>query len=69
VDAFITSEEPGVQTVFNTHQNRDETIYTRLRNEVGHEISGTTPASTRQGMEQHVERLIDHVKVAIGRIP
>ncbi|MBN9519348.1 hypothetical protein J0H58_12635 [bacterium] len=69
VDAFITSVEPTVQTVFNAHQGRGETIYTRLRNEVGHEIAGTTPATTRQGMERHVDRLLDHVKEAISRIP
>jgi len=71
VDAFIVGQEPSVQPVFNPHPkvNRNETIYTRLRNEVGHEIPGTTPASTRQGMENHVDRLADHVKTAISRIP
>ena len=71
VDAFIVGQEPSVQTVFNQNPrvNRNETIYTRLRNEVGHEIPGTTPASTRQGMENHVDRLADHVKTAISRIP
>lgn len=70
VDAFIVGLESGVQQVFNSHPkvNRNETIYTRLRNEVGHEITGTTPASTRQGMEQHVEKLADHVKAAIAKI-
>ena len=70
VDAFIVGQEPMVQQVFNPHSkvNRNETIYTRFRNEVGHEIVGTTPASTRQGMEQHVDKLADHVKVAIAKI-
>lgn len=70
VDAFITGLEPAVQTIFNPNPkvNRHETIYTRLRNEVGHEIPGTTPASTRQGMEQHVDKLAGHVKIAISNI-
>lgn len=67
-DAFITGREPGVPTVHNSRLKRHETIYTRLRNEVGHEIAGTTPASTRQGMEQHVDKLADHVKAAITAI-
>lgn len=69
VDAFITANESGVQTVFNSHQNRHETIYTRLRNEVGHELPNTTPQSTQDGMEQHIDRLIDHVKAAIAALP
>jgi hypothetical protein len=68
VDAFITSQEPGVQTVFNVRLNRNETIYTRLRNEVGHEIGGTTLAITRQGMEQRIGKLVNHVKAAISLI-
>lgn len=68
VDAFIISQESGVQIIHNAHKSCDETIYTRLRNEVGHEIPGTTPDSTRQGMEQHLDRLIDHVKVAIANV-
>jgi hypothetical protein len=69
VDAFIVGQEPGAQQVFNSYLSRNETIYTRLRNEVGHEIAGTTPASTRQGMEQHETKLADHVKAAIAKIP
>jgi hypothetical protein len=70
VDTFITRQEPTVQTIFNPNPkvNRNETIYTRLRNEVGHEIPGTTPASTRQGMEQYVDKLAGHVKAAITNI-
>lgn len=68
VDDFIIGQEPGVQQIFNSHLNRNETIYTRLRNEVGHEIAGTNPATTRQGMEQYLDKLADHVKAAIANI-
>lgn len=68
VDSFIQAEESTVQMVHNPHLNRQETIYTRLRNEVGHEFAGTTPATTRQGMEQHIDKLADHVKTAISKL-
>lgn len=68
VDAFITSEEPSVTLIPNLTLHRDETIYSRLRNQVGHEIAGTTPESTRQDMEQHISKLTEHVKTAISKL-
>jgi hypothetical protein len=68
VDTFIVSQEPTVTMVFNSHLNRNETIYTSLRNEIGHEIPGSTPESTRQGMKANVDALADHVKAAISKL-
>jgi len=69
VDDFIVARDASVQMVYNTFTKRNETCFTRLRNEVGHEIAGTTPATTRNGMEQHLVQLIEHVKAAIANIP
>lgn len=69
VDNFIAARDTSVQRVYNSFTNRSETIFTRLRNEIGHEIAGTTPSSTRSGMEQHLRQLVNHVKAAIAQIP
>lgn len=42
-----------------------ETIFTKLRNQVGHVIDGSTPQSTRQEMIQYLDQLITFAKIAI----
>lgn len=48
VDDFVRSEEPDVaQTPSPYRPSVMETVYTRLRNEVGHGRAGTTPEQTQ----------------------
>lgn len=64
VDLYIQSIDPQVAMV-QPPGRQAQTIYTRLRNEVGHVIQGVTPESTAQQMEQHMANLIIIVKSAI----
>lgn len=64
VDSYIQSIDPQVAMVQSPGRPA-QTVYTRLRNEVGHVIQGVTPESTLQQMEQHMTNLINMVKSAI----
>ena len=69
VEAFIRGEEPSVPTTIHPlHPTRNETVYTRLRNEVGHRRSGTSQENTRLEIEQHMQGLICLVKKMIDRL-
>jgi hypothetical protein len=69
VDDFIRQEEPNVpQSPNPLNANVMETVYTRLRNEIGHTRAGTTPEQTRSEMEDHIAALQTLVKTAISRV-
>jgi hypothetical protein len=70
VDAFVVSEEPGVPQTpdpRNGHHPRNETIYTRLRNEMAHKRAGTSVEATKNGMADQVGGLRNIVRKAIER--
>ena len=46
----------------------EETVYTRLRNEVGHKRSGTSFMQTRGGIRANVNKLQDIVKMIIFKL-
>jgi hypothetical protein len=71
IDAFILGQEPGT-TVTRTRPKKDgslkdETIYTRLRNEYAHVRSGVSLAQTRKEMDANLSGLIAIVQAAIKR--
>jgi hypothetical protein len=69
VDNFIRQEEPNVpQSPSPRYPNVTETVYTRLRNEVGHTRAGTTSERTRREMEDNLATLQALVKTAISRV-
>lgn len=68
VDEFIHQVEPNVVTNYNDYLKRDETIYTRLRNEIGHKVNGVTPQVTRQNIRDRVGQLAKHLKTAIEQL-
>ena len=72
VDTFVLSVQPKVPT-HQPHGRRSsgtrETLYTRLRNEVGHVRSGTTIEATKSEMATHIGGLIEVAKELIGRQP
>lgn len=66
VDKFIREQVPGVpQTPSPRKSGRYETLYTRLRNEVGHGRSGVDPAQTHLEIEENVEEFEELVRKAI----
>lgn len=68
VDAFVRSEMPSVpQSPRPDHPNIIETVYTRLRNEVGHRRSGTTPEQTHKEIQDNVAAFQELVRTAISR--
>ncbi len=70
VDTFIRQEEPNVPQSTSPHKpSVMETVYTRLRNEVSHRRTKTTPEQTRTEIEGNVAALQQLVKTAISRIP
>lgn len=69
VDAFIRQVEPGVAMSISCHTGKPETIYTRLRNEVGHRRPGTTIQSTRAEMVANIGGLREIVRAAIKAFP
>lgn len=70
VDAFITQVEPTVAKSVSPKDGKTvETVYTRLRNEVGHRRPGTTMQGTRAEMVAHVDGLRKVVRAAIAAFP
>ena len=68
--AFIRKHKPGVsQTPHYLNAGKVETVYTRLRNEVGHVRSNKTLENTTAEIAQHVSDLADLVKIAISLCP
>jgi len=69
VDAFIRSEIPSVpQSPRPDRPNVSETVYTRLRNEVGHRRSGTTPHKTRREIQDKVGAFQELARTAISQV-
>ena len=71
LDAFIVNEEPGVAQTPNPrflHKNPQpmETVYTRLRNELGHKRQNVNLDMTKTEMEAHVGGLAAFVKRAMS---
>jgi hypothetical protein len=56
VDAFIVREDPGVTRTPSPHiPGATETVYTRLRNELGHTRSGVNLDNTRSDMARTLD--------------
>lgn len=69
VDNFIRQETPTVSLSPRPDKPRIvETVYTRLRNQVGHIRAGIPPEQTRTEIEDNVAALQKLVKVAISRV-
>ncbi len=69
VDYFIRSEMPSVpQSPRPDRTNMIETVYTRLRNEVGHRRPGTTPEQTHKEIQDNVVAFQELVRTAISRV-
>ena len=69
VDDFIRREMPDVtQSPSPYHAGVMETIYTRLRNEVGHGRAGTTAERTRTEMQDNLPAFQNLVRTAISRV-
>ncbi len=80
VDMFIRLQDPDVEEEYSSFFNKKVTIYRQLRNEVAHVtkdqkdkngdiIKNRTHAETQDKMEQKMNKLIEHVKVAISKLP
>jgi len=68
VDSFIAGEEPSVPQTPSPHNSAVmETVYTRLRNEVGHRRAGVNLDKTRSEMREQVAGLRNLAKRAIER--
>ena len=67
VDDFIRREEPAIAQSPSPRSGM-ETIYTRLRNEVGHRRPGVTPEQTRTEMESNLTGLQELTKRAISGV-
>lgn len=72
VDTFAFSVQPGIATNSPFRPRRSgmpETIYTRLRNQVGHVRPGTTIEQTRTEMQNNLTGLIQLAQELIRRQP
>jgi hypothetical protein len=67
VDDFIREEAPNVPQS-SSPKGRVETVFTRLRNEVGHSRVGTTPELTRREIKENVIGLQNLVRKALMRV-
>jgi hypothetical protein len=68
VDKVIRREMPNVpQSQRPDKPNVNETIFTRLRNELAHRRPGTTLEGTRREIQEHVAALQELVRTAISR--
>ena len=66
VDTFIVGEEPSVPQTPSPHNSAViETVYTRLRNELGHRRAGVNLDQTRSEMHERVAGLRNLVEKAI----
>jgi hypothetical protein len=70
VDAFIKSQEPKVPNTPSPHKpGVKETVYTRLRNELGHKRAGVNLEDTKREMGHWLPGLIALTKRAIALHP
>lgn len=70
VDKFIRTQDSGVEYKDKPKGfNGKETVYTRLRNQIGHRRKDTSIEDTRTEMNRHVQGLERLVKVAIEVVP
>ena len=70
LDMFIHEQEPNVTQTPSPHSKGvNETIYTRLRNELAHHRSGVNIETTKQEMIQQVGQLVQHARAAIATQP
>lgn len=70
LDKFIVAEEPKVAQTPSPHvAGVNETVYTRLRNELGHTRAGVDIEQSKQEMAEHLPGLIKLVKCAIETKP
>jgi hypothetical protein len=67
VEDFIREEAPNVPRSASPKGGM-ETVFTRLRNEVGHSRAGTTPDQTRRVIANNVTGLQNLVRKAIARV-
>ena len=65
VDAFIKKIEPEVPESDSPRENRRETIYTRLRNEIGHHRENATLPNTEREIKQRLGHFQTLVRKAI----
>jgi hypothetical protein len=71
IDAFILAHQPGTPVTKTKPKHdgsfKDETIYTRLRNEHAHVRTGVSLATTRKKMEDNLSGLVAIVQAAVKR--
>ncbi|MBD1913674.1 MULTISPECIES: hypothetical protein [unclassified Leptolyngbya] len=68
VDKFVITKQPNIHTnlpFYSRKSGMPETIYTKLRNQIGHSRSGTTVQSTREAMRKNLPGLIEVVREVI----
>lgn len=70
LDTFVRSVGPNVPLRLSTNPRAPsgtmETIYTKLRNEIGHVCPGRTLEDTRREMEQHLANLMELVRKSMS---
>ncbi len=66
VDAFIRKNEPGLKERYSNHLRKQQTIYTILRNEIGHK--GRAIKDVNSEVEQILPRFETLLRVAIEQI-
>jgi hypothetical protein len=69
VDRFIESQEPGVPKTLSSHTGKMETVYTKLRNELGHKRARVNLENTKREMGHWLPGLIALTKRAIELHP
>ena len=72
VDQFVLTVQPGIptNTPFKSRKSGvQETVYTKLRNEIGHVRAGTTLDGTRNEMKTQIPGLIDVVRQLVSKQP
>ncbi len=68
LDHFVRQQAPGIpQSPRPDKPNVTETVYTRLRNQVGHRRSRATPEQTRSEIEANVGSFQELVRTAISK--
>ncbi len=68
LDYFVIKEQHGVEQTPSPVEKRNETIYTRLRNEIAHARKGATAQKAVKGIETHVSTFQAIVRTAILRL-
>jgi hypothetical protein len=69
VDAFIVAQNPSVPQTPIPRKKGQETIYTRLRNELAHKRTGVNIEETKVEMAKRIGELADIVRKAIELKP